>query len=185
MTVKDYLKTRDAYWHASVFEKEEDARGFKDKVIAYNDDLVARYPFLESRNVWDDRPPEDNLHTWLDDMPDGWRIRFGNEMCEEIKQALLDGNGEEALNGYRLHQVKEKYGSLRVYSNWTTEPLEDIISHYEDLSWHTCIQCGEPSVYYTTGWIAPYCEGCARKIDKDYKTRFNKIDVDEEFLGYE
>ena len=182
MTVKEYLKTRDAYWEADAFEDEEEKQAeLKNKVVAYNDDLVTKYPFLEARNVWDDKPPEDNLQTWLDDMPNGWRVRFGNAMCESIKEDLLDGGGEEALRDYRLVQVKEKFGRLRWYSNWTTDPLEDTISYYEDLSWHTCIRCGKRSKYYTTGWIAPYCEDCAKAIHERHLKTYPNTQFDSLF----
>lgn len=110
MTVLEFIKTRDDYWRATSSHDEKLEAELKEKVLEYNDELVKNYPFLESRNVWDDEPPEDNLSTWLDDMPDGWRIAFGNEMCEKIKQALLSEGGEKMLNDYRLQQVKEKFG---------------------------------------------------------------------------
>ena len=54
----------------------------------YNKQLVKKYPFLLPRNRWTGKVPKeyDYSYTELDDMPDGWRKAFGEQMCEEIKQ---------------------------------------------------------------------------------------------------
>lgn len=128
----------------------------------YNKQLIENYPFLMPYNVWTGKPIEDYdyEYTWLDDMPDGWRNAFGLQMCEELKQALLEEGGEKLLNEYKIDQIKEKFGYLRWYDSWTTKKVQDIISKYEDLSARTCIQCGKPATRITTGWIAPYCDDC-------------------------
>ena len=40
-----------------------------------------------------------------------------------------------------------------------------MIDKYEDLSSITCINCGKPAKYITTGWICPYCEDCISEED--------------------
>ena len=187
ITTLEFLKIRGAYWKASTEHDEKFKADLKEKVLEYNDNLVKMYPFLELRDIWDNPSPQGNLDTWLDDMPGGWRVAFGNKMCEEIKQALIVEGDEKLLNEYRLLQIKEKFGTLRWYTNWTTNEIEDIVHKYEDLSWNTCIECGKPSKYHSIGWIAPYCEECANKIWEKHKQRYPYIkfnqtfsDIDEE-----
>lgn len=61
-------------------------------------------------------------------------------------------------------QVKQKFGSLRVYFV-VEEELEKQVSDYvltfEEASRHTCVKCG--SVHTTKmssrkGWVSPYCD---------------------------
>lgn len=115
------------------------------------------YNFI--RYVWDniiDRICFIPSYTELDDMPDGWRKAFGIQMCKELKKALKQYN---YLYKYRITQIKEKYGSLRWYSNGSPNGCEyPIINKYEALSKRTCIVCGKPAKYISTGWISPYCE---------------------------
>ena len=124
-----------------------------------NKALCERYPFLVPSNRWTGKVVEgfDYSYTELDAMPDGWRKAFGEAMCEEIMNELKESN---ALEGYRITQIKEKYGSLRWYSNYFTDGLRKIIGKYETLSRHTCIDCGAPATVVTTWWISPYCDGC-------------------------
>lgn len=100
-------------------------------------------------------------YTELDAMPDGWRKAFGVQMCEEIKQELKRHKG--ALKNYRITQIKEKFGGLRWYDNWSTEKiLNEIIPKYTNLSYKTCISCGKPAEYISKGWVSPYCSDCAK-----------------------
>ena len=44
-------------------------------------------------------------------------------------------------------------------------PVEHIshwLDKYEELSFKTCIFCGEPATQMTTGWILPVCDSCYR-----------------------
>ena len=59
-----------------------------ERNIQENKELIKRYPFLLPRNRWTGEVAEDyDYHyTELDGMPDGWRIAFGKQMCEEIRE---------------------------------------------------------------------------------------------------
>ena len=98
-------------------------------------------------------------YTELDAMPDGWRKRFGMQFCKELKHALskLD---REARRKFRITQIKEKYGDLRVYTNFSTSEIDRVINKYGYISQYVCIDCGEDAIKKTLGWISPYCEKC-------------------------
>lgn len=169
MTEKEYLDILDKYYsikseREDLSLSEEDAKlkeELKCAIIEHNNKLVEEFPFLECRNVFTDEKPESNLFTWLDDMPEGWRIAFGIDLCKELKEALLKAN---ALDDYRIHQVKEKFGGLRWYDSFCTAETRVIIDRYEVLSEKTCIKCGKPAEYSTKNWISPYCKECADSI---------------------
>ena len=165
-----------------------------NEVKQRNMELCEKYPFLIPRNVWsgmriteaqnggywpgdpDAVPEYDWEYTALDDLPRGWRIAFGEQICEDLKQELLRAGGTEALDKYMIVQIKEKYGSLRFYDNGNTDHwYNEILPKYEELSSRTCIHCGKPAKFISTGWISPWCEDCAKEIN-DYM-----VPVDEWF----
>lgn len=144
------------------------------RIIRENKDLCERYPFLIPWNRWsgDPVPDYDYSYTELDNMPVGWRRAFGLRMCEDLRNALIDDND---LDRWRIVQLKEKYGSLRLYDNAHKKDSQVpfIINKYEDLSMRTCIQCGAPATRMTTGWISPYCDKCCPS--------WNSVPIDEYF----
>lgn len=149
----------------------------------YNKQLVEKYPFLLPRNRWTGKVPADYdySYTELDNMPDGWRKAFGEQMCEEIKQELEE---KGILHQYRISQIKEKYGELCWYDfGCTTKILREIIPKYEKLSTHTCIKCGKPATRITLGWISPYCDDCcpigeyATHVD-EYFEKVKKLNIE-------
>lgn len=166
MTYKEYydLQRKDAELLRSG-AGEEELKHVRSQIASYNKDLVAHYPFLMPRSVWDDHLLEDYDYSWtyLDSMPSGWAIAFGIEMCEEIRDDLISNN---FLDEYRVVQIKEKYGGLRWYDNGTPKESRicDIISKYEERSLQTCITCGAPATKVSLGWISPYCDSCAASM---------------------
>lgn len=127
----------------------------------YNKQLIKQYPFLMPYNVWTGKPIEnyDYEYIWLDDMPDGWRNAFGLQMCEELKQAL-NKQPQTFADTFKIIQIKEKFGGLRFYTNWTTSEINEVISKYENMSYSICIRCGAPAKWITKGWISPFCDKC-------------------------
>lgn len=62
----------------------------------------------------------------------------------------------------RFTQIKEKYGSLRLYSSYNTK----IINILENASYEICEECGSSQkIGRTEGWIKTLCKNCALKED--------------------
>lgn len=94
--------------------------------------------------------------TELDSMEPGWRKAFGIQFCKDIKKQLKK---EGTLHKFRITQLKEKWGLLRMYHNGSDE-IEAIVDRYEDISKGVCICCGKPATKATTGYISYYCDSC-------------------------
>ena len=103
-------------------------------------------------------------YTELDAMDSGWRKAFGIEICKEIKQALKKNS---YLRQYRIMQIKEKWGELCWYDACAPKEVFDIVRKYEYISYNTCIECGKPAKYRSTGWVEPYCEQCLPQTVRD------------------
>lgn len=189
MTDREYIEIRgkhpDPYdnskWHTHYEGEEEDYK----KIVEYNKALCEEFPFLIPSNRWsgikiteaqdggywpgspDDIPDYDYTYTELDNMPTGWRLAFGLDMCREIKEELIKFN---YLDSYRILQIKEKYGGLRWYDSGypRDSKINEIISKYEGLSYNTCISCGKSAKWVSMGWISPWCDDCKNKYDDKY-----------------
>ena len=122
-----------------------------------NKELINEFPFLQPCDPWTGKFKDNVDYTILDDMPEGWRKAFGEQMCKDIK-ALLVETGE--IEKYRVLQVKEKFGQLRWYGNIYTDALIQTLSKYENLSKHTCIKCGAEATKISVGWVSPWCDEC-------------------------
>ena len=147
--------------------------------IERNKALIERFPFLLPRSYRTDEVPEnyDYSYTELDEMPEGWRIAFGEQMCQEIADCLRkDGTMDE----YRILQIKEKFGFLHWYCSRTTREVHDIISKYGNMSKRICLCCGKPATRITTSWISPYCDDCVPTYGADNKKR-HTISIEEYF----
>lgn len=133
-----------------------------------NKELVERHPYLLPRNVFSDeiRGDYDYDYTWYDDIPEGWRIAFGEFLLDDLREALVETN---YLDRFRFFDIKEKYGSLRLYCNGAPQEVYDVLHKYEFISQHVCIYCGKPHAcvidYY--GWYLPVCSECWDKKNKE------------------
>ena len=121
-------------------------------------------------------------YTELDNMPNGWRKAFGIQICKEIKHALIKVGGKKALYKYRITQIKEKYGELYWYDEYSYVEVQKIIQKYEYISARTCIECGDLATGYTPYeyWKSPYCDNCRPKNSKYFIDFGLKVKVDDE-----
>lgn len=114
--------------------------------------IIERYPWA--------RVEDSDEYTWIDSLPEGWYKAFGLEMFEEINEALKK-YPQGARDDFKILDIKEKFGTLRFYTNWSTKEINQIKKTYEELSAVTCIDCGRPATRFSTSWIAPFCTWCA------------------------
>jgi hypothetical protein len=57
-------------------------------------------------------------------------------------------------------QIKEKFGTLRVYTNFTDDYCDGVITMAESMSARTCEECAQPGKQTVEGWIKTLCEEC-------------------------
>ena len=130
-----------------------------------NKELVEKYPFLKPKSRWTGKVRDDYDYdrTDLDNMPDGWRIAFGEEMCAELK-TIIEKHG--SMEEYAILDIKEKYGELCWYDYGLASVQEyfDWEHKYRLKSRHTCIRCGNKATKISSGWISPYCDECATHL---------------------
>lgn len=165
-------------------------------------ELLQHFPFLTPRNVFTDELPEYYNYEYMrgiGEIPVGWERLF-LLFCKHLRTALVKYN---FLDKFRFTQIKEKYGSLRLYNTGTPEALErpvfiqgvpvdsyELILIYEHLSNFVCERCGAPAKFTTRGWVTQLCADCfkayyskdskktykaAKKASKPYFTHINFI----------
>ena len=84
-------------------------------------------------------------------------------MWDELKAILEKAN---YVDQFRFVQIKEKWGALNMYYNGVPEEIFNEVNSWEEkyfkLSEKTCIDCGAPATYMSTGWISFICKECAQ-----------------------
>lgn len=155
--------------------------------VVLNTILIMRYPFLagfggglrfgsESDSEDAKKRYEEGRfsYTELNSVLNGWRARFGLDMCEDIRDILRSApEPTKAFSCYHVDQVKEKYASLRWYDGGImteiAEPLHDLNYLYESLSEATCDTCGSWNDVRQDrgGYIASVCMRCRSSAMKD------------------
>lgn len=66
-------------------------------------------------------------------------------------------------------QIKQKFGGLRIYTNFHTEELDKLIEEAEKKAYNTCEWCGSTKNVTTkpkrvSGWILTLCEKCRQQM---------------------
>lgn len=145
------------------------------KSIKKNKELCKRYPFILPKNVWTGEldPEYDYSFTLWDELGPGWSEAFGDIYLEELGEELKRTN---FFDYFFILQIKEKYGSLRVYSNGAPSSVHDLINKYESISSHVCYYCGELDVPILDvfGWYLPICKHCYETQVEQIRKRYGK-----------
>lgn len=125
--------------------------------------LIECYPYLKPRNVWTDEDIEGHDYSYLrglNELPEGWHKLF-LLYCKNLRPYLLNSN---CLDKFRFSQLKEKYGTIRLYDFGCPQNAHYLSSLYEAYSAFVCYDCGKPSSWKTYGYITYVCNNCVKKF---------------------
>ena len=120
-------------------------------------DIIRRYPGVFGRGPWT-----------LDRTLLGWGFTCGQGWYPILDRLFADMQKiaqEDAPLKLEVHQVKEKFGGLRVYVRGGNGRIQDRIAQAEEEAAVTCEHCGGPSpgVRDHDGWYGNICDSCAQK----------------------
>jgi hypothetical protein len=125
------------------------------------DKLYAKYPkiFVQRK-----LSIQQSAMPWGFECGDGWYWLI-DQLCECI-QSYIDNNKIPQLEAT---QVKEKFGTLRFYTNISEDNIAGMIWFAEYLSAYICENCGstEEVSQTTKGWIRTLCATCLNKNSKE------------------
>ena len=88
----------------------------------------------------------------------GW-----NHLVRAALSVLLPHECSGTRNPWRLDQLKEKFGQLVIYHNYSREPFFVGVSRLvKVISTRMCIYCGRPGRQRNNGWVHPACDPCSK-----------------------
>jgi len=95
---------------------------------------------------------------------DGWEPLV-REVSVKV-EAIIAAMPEEDRSKYRMFQVKQKLGTLRLYMNKeSTKEIDDLLADAEQRSFSTCETCGGSGTRRNTKYNYIYV-GCDQHIRK-------------------
>jgi len=121
--------------------------------VARRRQLQDRYTFLGATSI------REGLMAFGFECGDGWLPIL--EWLFAGFQELADRDG--TVNRFRVTQVKQKYGTLRVYHNGGEE-YEALVEKAEALSAVTCEVCGQQGTMRDDLWVTVRCDSCYPKM---------------------
>lgn len=99
---------------------------------------------------------KNNLMAFGLDCGEGWHPLI-KELLDRL-QSLVNSVSPD-LNNFRIVQIKEKWGTLRIYTNFSTYEIENIIDEYEQKALTICEMCGKPGyLREDLAWIQTLCD---------------------------
>jgi len=117
--------------------------------------LCEKYPKLfADRNS----PMTETAMCWGFDVGDGWYDLI-EILCGSI-QGYIDSNNIPQIT---VSQVKEKFGSLRFYTNGSDDLITGMVWMAEHMSCRVCETCGKPGKFRGKGWFYTACDEHARE----------------------
>lgn len=116
------------------------------------DKIMSQFPWFEAKTIWGE-----NLGCGMGcDCDDGW-YNLIHDFCKELDDFYKTKN--KNINKIKIYQIKEKYGTLRIYLGNYIDGVDDIVAKYEDLSGEICEMCGNIGDISISGsWYKTLCE---------------------------
>jgi hypothetical protein len=102
-------------------------------------------------------------------------MAFGFE-CGSGWEPILRRLFSRLTPGCVLHQVKEKFGGLRVYIGGVKDSDFDACDEAERDSFRTCELCGKPGAVNEQGyWLSVRCPDCRAAEEAARKAQMSKL----------
>lgn len=156
------------------------------EVIDKNKELLAKWPFLERRNIYSGEgyEGEERFYSteWNSWDRTGWE-KIWKQFIEKLGKLWEQMPECDAKKNFQIYDSKEKYGTLRVFLSPHTDEMSDLVMALEHVSGWTCYCCGKQPhdsrgdrlIWESKGWICPYCRDCAKKQFSTYIERSYKV----------
>lgn len=121
------------------------------------DGIMAKYPILFSESKL---PMTQTCMCWGIECGAGWLL-----IVDALAAKLEAMNVLHPDDPITFTQVKEKFGTLRIYFNAGSDytMTEKLIDEAEAASAKTCEDCGAPGKCRPGGWIRTLCDKCNKK----------------------
>ena len=117
-------------------------------------ELIKKHPKLFKQK---DLPMTQTAMCWGIECGPGW-YSIIDELCTGL-QNLTDKQGHPQVE---FTQVKEKFGSLRVYTDGASAAQFELIDRAEELSMETCERCGRLGKLREGSWVVTLCDDCLK-----------------------
>lgn len=79
---------------------------------------------------------------------------------QHVASSRYDQAHKDNVAAFRWSQIKEKYGTLRLYHYGGDSFISGVIALASQLSAVTCEVCGMPGRTRGTGWVRTLCDTC-------------------------
>jgi len=127
--------------------------------IKLDEQLCKKYPKIFAQRHKD---MKETAMCWGFECSDGWYWLI-DMLCSQL-QWDIDHNKHPQIEAI---QVKEKFGTLRFYTNGADDTQYGMINLAEFMSGYICEKCGSTeNVTQTEGWIVTLCEKCMAERKK-------------------
>jgi hypothetical protein len=121
--------------------------------------LTDKYPSLFRGQ---DMPVTENLMSFGCECADGW-FNIINAACSVIASHIEHAGNTDFL----FTQIKEKFGTLRMYSDGGDAYTAGIVAMAGAMSGETCELCGSPGKLGGVGWLTTRCNKCTPSEEAD------------------
>lgn len=88
------------------------------------------------------------------------------QTLDDIRSGVIKKvEAKKHLPQVTAEQVKEKFGTLRFYTNLGDDYIYGLVAMAESMSARVCERCGKPGKLFTSGWFYTACDDHARPED--------------------
>jgi hypothetical protein len=110
------------------------------------DEIIEKYPRL-----FPDGHPRCGFHIGA-----GWL-----PIVDKLFSDILSLCRSKCIRVPEVTQVKEKFGTLRIYVSTNSPAIREMIDEVEAITYEICEDCGAPGRLRGEGWARTLCDKCS------------------------